>query len=173
MKSLEVLGVLVIALTPASAVTSQTSSANSQPSAPSNHSLKTRISVVLKNASLKVGERPLVVFTMTNTGSQTIGLPIARFWYTVHVRSTHGEPTLTMMHRHQRGDYRPGDTTEGEGGGVTLGVEPGKSEFLVFDLSHYYDLSVPGSYCVYIEYLDYSGTILRSNTAQFEIKRSL
>jgi hypothetical protein len=52
------------------------------------------------------------------------------------------------------------------------GKAPGESAIKNFDLTVYYDLSVPGKYSVYLDVRDASGTWLRTNTLQFEVQPS-
>ena len=77
------------------------------------------------------------------------------------------------------GDFRPGDGPElMEGPDAGLTIAPGSQGRLTFDLTAFYDLSAPGKYSVYLEYLDSPngpskpGVWLRTNTLQFEITQA-
>jgi hypothetical protein len=142
----------------------------SQTATPASQSNMIAISIAVKKDTFPVGENPMVVFIVRNISSRDVPFPTAQYNYRVHAEGEKGEPPLTMFHRHQRGTYLPGDSGAVRDGGVTLDIAPGTSQSRTFDLSKYYDFSVPGQYTVYIEYLDESGTWLRTNTVHFEIQ---
>lgn len=139
---------------------------------PGNQSATVSVSLAMKSDKVRLGASPQVIFTLKNISPQDVSYPLP-FPYIYHfhvVREGHGEPPLTMSHRHQRGIWLPGDTADLRGGGVTLLIKPGASRSMTFDLSNYYHLNEPGKYTVYGEYFDESlGKRLRTNTVTFEM----
>jgi hypothetical protein len=134
------------------------------------------IHVSLQKSSYAVGEKPIAVLAIENTGSQAIWFsdkpPLER----IHVTRQDGEPPKTELHRHLLGDFRPGDGPALLWGPVVgRSIAPGSLYSQKWDLTGYYELGTPGDYSVYIEIYDPqgpedgSGHWLRTNTAKFEI----
>lgn len=159
----------VFALSLIGAVTASCISFASQTAIPANQSSTIYTSLAITNDTVPIGKSPQVIFTVKNISASDVSFPTAQYNYRVHVEGKEGEPPLTKFHRHQRGIYLPGDTGAVREGGVTLDIAPGASQSRTFDLSRYYEFSVPGKYTAYVEYLDESGKWLRTNTVQFEI----
>jgi hypothetical protein len=103
-----------------------------------------------------------------NLSNRDIHLRTDMVNYRIYVEGGKGEAPKTSYHRRLRGEFQPGET-ELAGGGVVLSVSPGESNFSKYDLTNFYDLSIPGKYSVYLEARDESGVRLRTNTLQFEI----
>ena len=85
------------------------------------------------------------------------------------MQSPAGECGNEQLYGSRGGEFLPGES-ELRGGGVTLEIEPGKSDTMDFDLNKYYKLQEAGDYRVYIECDDEAGTWVRSNTVSFELK---
>jgi hypothetical protein len=85
------------------------------------------------------------------------------------VEGANGEVEKTRYHHRLRGEFLP-DESDLALGGVTLEIQPGKSDTKDFDLTQYYKLQEAGGYRVYIECDDEAGTWVRSNTVSFELK---
>ena len=119
-----------------------------------------------------IGQDVMVTLTIKNISNQNIpfrsniGMP---HYYHVYVEGANGEVEKTRYHHRLRGEFLPGES-ELRGGGVTLEIEPGKSDTMDFDLNKYYKLQEAGDYRVYIECDDEAGTWVRSNTVSFELK---
>jgi hypothetical protein len=137
------------------------------------------IHISLQKSSYSIGEKPIAVLAIKNTGSETIWFSDNNYLERIHVTTKDGEPHKTELHRHLLGDFRPGD-----GPGLLSGpvagrsIAPGTVYSQKCDLTGYYDLSTPGDYSVYIEIYDPqgakdgSGRWLRTNTAHFEMVAS-
>ena len=138
--------------------------------APASSKLTTSLS--MHGNQFTVGQSVMVTLTIKNISNQSIpfrsitGMP---HYYHVYVESTNGEAEKTRFHHRLRGEFLPGESELREGG-VTLEIEPGKSEAMDFDLAKYYKLQESGKYHAYVEYDDESGTWVRSNTVSFELK---
>ena len=134
------------------------------------------IHISLQKSSYVIGEKPIAVMTIKNISSNEIWFSTASDVYRVHITNKDGEPPKTELHRHQLGDFRPGD---GPGllSGPVVGrsIAPGSVDSQKYDLSAFYDLSKPGDYSVYLEIYDPagpkdgSGRWLRTNTVKFEM----
>lgn len=146
------------------------SPSSGQKTNPGSRSPKVAVSLSLKKGVIAVGEKEVAVITVKNVSSQDVSFPTSRYNFRVYVDGAKGEPPMTMMHRHQRGIYRPGDAGALADGGVTLAIAPGASQSKEFNLTKYYDLGMPGKYKIYMEYRDESGKWLRTNTVTFEIQ---
>src|ERR1700712_4108558 len=148
----------------------QSASTASQPDSVSIH-------VSLQKSSYAVGEKPIAVLAIENTGSQAIWFSNDRHLERIHVTSKDGEAPKTELHRHILGDFRPGD-----GPGLMSGPVAGRSiapdsvDAQKYDLTYFYDLSKPGNYSVDLEIYDPagpkdgSGHWLRTNTVNFKIQ---
>ena len=135
------------------------------------------IHISLQKSSYVIGEKPIAVMTIKNISSNAIWFSTASHLYRVHITNKDGEPSKTELHRHQLGDFRPGD-----GPGLLSGpvagrdIAPGAVDAQKYDLAAYYDLSKPGDYSVYLEIYDPagpkdgSGHWLRTNTVKFEMQ---
>ncbi|HWZ50792.1 MAG TPA: hypothetical protein VNW54_04945 [Granulicella sp.] len=95
----------------------------------------------------------------------------------VCVKGKDGDPPETDYQRHLHGDFRAGDGPDLLPGPVVRNaILPWYPTILKIDLSAYYDLSVPGTYTVYTEFMDQTrsrvgeGSWIRTNTAKFEIQ---
>jgi hypothetical protein len=135
------------------------------------------VSIAMENSLVLMGKKPVAILTIKNISHQVVGFSPASDLCRVHVEGKDGEPARTEWNRHLRGDYRPGDGPYlVDGPVVTTEVAPGSSDFRKYDLSDYYDLSVPGKYSIYIEFYDplgppdLSGLWLRTRTEHFEIQ---
>lgn len=146
------------------------SPSSGQKISPGSRSPKVSVSLSLTNGVIAVGEKEAAVITVKNVSSQEVSFSTSRYNFRVHVNGGKGEPPMTMMHRHQRGIYHPGDTGALADGGVTLAIAPGASQSKEFDVTKYYDLGMPGKYAIYMEYRDESGEWLRTNTVTFKIQ---
>jgi hypothetical protein len=131
----------------------------------------------LQKSTYAVGEKPIAVLTIKNTGSQEIWFSNNLYFERIHVTRKDGEPPKTELHRHLLGDFRPGDGPDGGSGPVAgRSISPGSLDSQKYDLTYFYDLSTPGEYSVYIEIYDPqgpqdgSGLWLRTNTAKFEMQ---
>jgi hypothetical protein len=149
-----------------------------QPSPASNQSGSTSVRVELPKDRFTVGEKPIrAVMTIRNIGQHEVCFLTDRSLYRIHVTRKDIEPSKTQLHRHLRGEFRPGDGLELMPGPVDCRpIAPGSLDSLKYDLMEYYDLSAPGDYSVYIEIYDQSGPKdgsglwLRTNTAHFKIE---
>jgi len=135
-------------------------------------SSKLTTSLSMHGNQFTVGQNVMVTLTIKNISNQSIpfrsisGMP---HYYHVYVEGANGEVEKTRYHHRLRGEFLPGESELREGG-VTLDIEPGKSETMDFDLAKYYKLQEAGDYRVYIECDDEAGTWVRSNTVSFELK---
>jgi hypothetical protein len=148
--------------------------AQSAPAASQTDSVSIHVS--LQNSSYAVGEKPIAVLAIENTGSQAIWFSNDRHLERIHVTRKESEPPKTELHRHLLGDFRPGDGPALLSGPVAgRSIAPGSVDSQKYDLSYFYDLSKPGDYSVYLEIYDPagpkdgSGHWLRTNTAKLEI----
>ena len=134
------------------------------------------IHITLQKSSYAIGEKPVAVMTINNTGSKDIWFSTASYLYRIHVTSKDGEPPKTEFHRHILGDYRAGDGPGLLSGGVGRDIAAGATDAQKYDLAAFYDLNKSGDYSVYLELYDPagpkdgSGRWLRTNTVNFEIK---
>lgn len=143
---------------------------SAQSASTANHSPSIAVSLALEQSQVPVGNTPRAVLTVKNVADQAICFSTSMHLYRIHVSSKTGEAPETELRRHRHGDFRPGDKPElAEGPVVCPEIAPGKSVIRIYDLSKFYDLSVPGAYTVYIEVRDTSGVWLRSNTAKLEM----
>ena len=163
---------LAISLVGAAFSANSATSAIPQPSGRTDQSATVTISIKVDKKSYFKGEIPIASLIVTNKSSADESFPTAQYNYRIHIDGTGGEPPLTQTHRHMRGIYMPGETNSLRDGGVTLDIPPGKSQSRSFDLGKYYDLSAPGKYKLYIEYLDGTGKWLRTKTLTFEIMQN-
>ena len=146
-------------------------SIDAQTTSPTNQSALIAVSIGMEKSVYTVGQKPTIVLTMKNIGSQHTCLSFAEAVYRIHVDGASGEAPMTEYNRHRHGDYRPGDGPALTQVMVVCGdIAPGSLGTESFDLSAYYDLSAPGKYTVYMEYHDDSGHWPRTNTVQFEIQ---
>jgi len=154
------------------AITVGGTSIDAQTTSPTSQSALIAVSIGMNKSVYTVGQKPTVVLTMKNVGSQETCLSAADDRYRVHVDGASGEGPETEYNRHLHGDYRPGDGPPPvtQGSVVCGSIVPGSSDTLTFNLSIYYDLSAPGKYSVYLEVRDGAGKWLRTNTATFEIE---
>lgn len=135
------------------------------------------IHLSLQQRSYAIGEKPIAILTIKNISSNEVLFPNDFYHVRIHVTGKDGEPPKTELHRHILGDFRPGDSNVGLEGGsvVALSIASGSEGKKYYNLTHFYDLSAPGDYSVYIEIYDPSGPKdgsghwLRTNTAKFEI----
>jgi hypothetical protein len=132
-------------------------------------------SIALEKDRIPVGEKPKVILLIYNISHSSYFSHSSHF-YRVHVEGMDGEPAKTELYRHMLGDFRPGDGPElMEGPDAGLNIAPRSLGRLTFDLGAFYDLSAPGKYSVYLEYLDSPngpskpGVWQRTNTMQFEV----
>ena len=135
------------------------------------------IHMSLQKSSYVIGEKPIAVMTMKNISSEAIWFSTALDLSRIHVTSKDGEPPKTELHRHLLGDFRPGDGPDLTSGPVVgRAIAPGTVDSQSYDLTHFYDLSKPGNYSVYLEIYDPagpkdgSGHWLRTNTVNFKIQ---
>lgn len=132
-------------------------------------SSKMSTSLSLHGNQFTIGQDVIVTLTIKNISNQSIPLRTDPHYYRVYVEGTNGEEDKTRFHHRLRGEFIPGET-DLRGGGVTLEIEPGKSDTMDFNLALYYKFAVAGKYRAYIECDDESGTWVRSNTVRFELK---
>jgi hypothetical protein len=126
------------------------------------------VSLAMKKTVYVPGEKQVAVITVKNISSQDVPFPTSLYNYRVYVSGEKGEPPVTLLQRHKRGVFFPGDNGALADGGVTVAISPGTSQSKEFDLADYYNLSAPGKYTAYIEYREESGKWLRTNTVEFE-----
>lgn len=177
MRCISTAGVVVLSALALSAESLNISEAQSAPAVSETDSVSIHVS--LQKSSYTVGEKPVAVLAIKNTGSEPIWFSDNLHLQRIHVTTKDGEPPKTELHRHLLGDFRPGD---GPGllSGPVIGrsIAPGTVYSHSYDLTYFYDLSKPGNYSVYIEIYDPqgakdgSGHWLRTNTAQFEMVAS-
>ncbi len=135
------------------------------------------IHISLEKSTFAIGEKPIGVLAIKNISSSELCLSTDPHLYRIQVKSKDAEPPKTELHRHLRGEFRPGDGPELASGPIDCrSIAPGSVDSLKFDLSAFYDLSKPGDYSVYLEIYDPagpkdgSGHWLRTNTAKFTIQ---
>jgi hypothetical protein len=133
------------------------------------------VSLELLKTHIPAGQKPTAILTIENI-SHSSSFSTASSFYRVHIEGKDGGPPETEWQRHRRGDFRPGDGPDlVDGPVVDRNIAPGTSAITTFDLTAFYDLSAPGEYTVYMEYLDAPngpskpGVWLRTNTVRFEI----
>lgn len=132
-------------------------------------SSKISTSLSLHGNQFTIGQDVIVTLTIKNISNQNIPLRTDPHHYRVYVEGANGEGDKTRFYHRLRGDFLPGET-DLRGGGVTLEIEPGKSDTNDFNLLKYYKLQGLGEYRAYIECEDESGTWVRSNIVSFELK---
>jgi hypothetical protein len=155
----------------------QSMSLNAQAASPPRQVPSVAVSLAMEKDHVPVGQKPRVFLTFKNSSHQEIGLSIASHLYRVHVDGAKGEAPETEWQRHHlHGVWRPGDGPElMEGPNYGIDIAPESSNSRVYDLTRFYDLSVPGKYTVYVEVYDQSGpqdgsgNWLRTNTVQFKM----
>jgi hypothetical protein len=143
----------------------------------SNQPDSVSIRISLQRSSYAIGEKPIVVMTIQNISSKEIWFSTDPYQVRFHVTNKDGEPQKTELHRHFLGDYRPGDGPMLLRGPLAgRSIAPGALDAQKFDLTGYYDPSVPGDYSVYLEIYDPSGPEdgsghwVRTDTAHFNIE---
>jgi hypothetical protein len=143
-----------------------------------NQSDSIAISIALDKDHLSIGQVPIALVTIKNISELEVqDVCVPENPYRVHVEGKDGEPSKTEYYRHMLGDFRPGDGPD-QSGGSGIGcrrITAGSSITIKYDLTAFYDLSMPGKYSVYIEICDPSGPkdssrLLRTKTAYFEIE---
>jgi len=143
-----------------------------------NSSDSVAIHISLEKSSYAIGEKPIVVMTLENVSSTPVWFSNSPYEQRIHVTTQGGEAPETELHRHLRGDFRPGDGSDGLRGGSAVGrsIAPNSLTSQRYDLAAYYDFSKPGEYSVYLELYDPtgpkngSGHWLRTNTVTFEMQ---
>jgi hypothetical protein len=130
-----------------------------------------------------VREKPTAILQIASSADSTtiadreiaLGCPPSQD--RVHIeKDGNGEPAKTEYYRHLLGDFRKGDGPDKSSGSCfSTPLQAGAILRWTYDLSRYYDLHMPGSYSVYIEFFDYdtknkTGAWIRSNTARFDVQ---
>jgi hypothetical protein len=146
-------------------------------SAPASQPDSVSIHISLQKSSYAIGEKAIAVLEIKNSGSKAIWFSNDRHLERIHVTRKEGEPPKTELHRHLLGDFRSGDGPALLSGPVAgRSIAPGSVDSQKYDLSYFYDLSMPGEYSVYLEIYDPSGPKdgsghwLRTNTSNFKIE---
>lgn len=124
----------------------------------------------------RVGEPVQVTVTVKNISAKEMPWR-AEFsdtaYQAFHVLLTENGQELdkTPFHRKLRGEQRPGDPVEVEGGGsIVSDVAPGKSFSLTIDLARLYQIKGPGQYTLRVSRFDESnGTTVFSNAVAVSI----
>ncbi|WP_142988266.1 hypothetical protein [Granulicella rosea] len=134
------------------------------------------IRLAIEKDHIPIGQKPRVFLTFKNSSHQQISWSIASHLFRVHVEDKDSELPKTEWHRHLYGDYRSGDgPTLVDGPNYGIDIAPESSNDRMYDLTKFYNFSVPGRYTVYMEVYDQSGPQdgsgkwLRTNTVQFEL----
>jgi len=145
---------------------------HAQGSIPPSQGPSLAVNLKLDNDHVSVGDKPQAILTLRNISLDVKCFHTSISLYKVHMDGKNGPPE-TEFQRHMRGEYRPGEKhAPDEGPGNCVNISPGASIFLTYDLTVFYDLSVPGTYSIYMEVLDESkdktgvGAWLRTNSAQ-------
>ncbi len=135
------------------------------------------ITISLEKSHFHVGEKPHATVLMKNISDHEVDFSTASDHFRVHVEGKDGAPKETEWQRHRHGDYRSGDGPElMDGPVISRPIVPGAADHQTYDLTKFYDLSLPGKYAVYIEIYDPSGPQdgsglwLRTNSTKFEIE---
>ncbi len=149
---------------------------HAQGSTPPSQGPSLAVSLKLDNDHVTVGEKPQAILTLRNTSLEVKCFRTDASLYRMHMEGKGGPPE-TEFQRHLHGEFRPGEAPATvEGPGDCVNIPPGASIFLTYDLTMFYDLSLPGAYSVYMEVLDESkdktgtGVWLRTNTTQLEMQ---
>jgi len=142
----------------------------------STHLAQLAISLAPEESSFPPGQKPRALLTFENLSDHTVCV-LTNTPYRVHIERKDGEPPKTEYYRHLLSDFHPGDGPDQSGGSnVCPEIAPHKSRTENWDLSAYYDLTLPGKYSVYIEVEWPSMTgpeaWLRTNMVQFEVTAS-
>jgi hypothetical protein len=133
------------------------------------HSKNIALNVEVLKQSYKVGEEPVAVLTVENSGPRTIELRT----YRVYVEGEKGEPPTTLRQRQITSRLHPGEPALADSMFAGPYVEPSGSNFVGINLSLLYDLSKPGKYRVYVVMQDEAAstsTSVRSTTVEFEVR---
>ncbi|MGA7860108.1 MAG: hypothetical protein WCA11_19380 [Terracidiphilus sp.] len=135
------------------------------------------ITLSLEKTHFLAGEKPHATVHMKNISDHEVDFSTSSALFRVHIEGKDGGPTETEWQRHRHGDFRPGDGPElMDGPVISRPIEPGATDYQTYDLTMFYDLSVPGKYIVSIEIYDpsgpqdESGLWLRTNSAKFEME---
>ena len=104
------------------------------------------------------------VLTIMNVGHGNVVETSDNAVYRLHLDGPKGEPLKTPWYSKLLAGELP--TTLGT---VTRDVAPGSSVTRTFILSACYDLTTPGTYTVYVDVHDISGSWVKTNKATFEI----
>ena len=155
---------LILIATQSISVLAQTSS-TSQPAT-------IALSLMPEKKQVSLDQKPWVILTVKNITNHKICISTGNP-YRVHVEKLdYGELPKTEFHRHLRREFSPGDGPDLSSGPVVCpDVAAGASDIQKYDLSAYYNFSVPGKYTVYLEFQDESSQAwLRTNTARFEMQ---
>jgi hypothetical protein len=153
-------------------------SSGAQPAPAASQADSVSIHISLEKNTYAIGEKPIGILAIKNISSNEIMCPNDLHHVRVHVTRKDTEPPKTELHRHLLGDFRSGDSNIGLRGGSVVArfIAPGSVDSLKFDLSAFYDISMPGDYSVYLEIYDPAGPKdgsvhwLRTNTVKFEIQ---
>jgi hypothetical protein len=128
------------------------------------------VRIAMEKDQIPVGQSPIATLTIWNTSNHTVSVAGFRDDYQFHVRDEDGELEVkkSWMDRFLMG----GSTVEPASITLFPAGWAGDSADIKFALSDRYKFDIPGRYSVYTEVEDPSGTMLRTNTAQFEIAAS-
>lgn len=153
-------------------------SVDAQTAPPSSQGLSITVTLALEKDHVPLGQKPRAVLTIKNISQQGVCFSTASRLYRVHIQGQDGEPPETVWQRHRHGEFRLGDGPELMDGPVVCQyIAPGASDVHIYDLTMFYNLSVPAKYAVYMEIRDEPkgpagpSVWLRTNTAQFEIQQ--
>ncbi|GGA73516.1 hypothetical protein GCM10011507_26380 [Edaphobacter acidisoli] len=135
------------------------------------------IQVSMQKSSYAIGEKPIAILEIKNSGSKAIWYSNERRLERILITGKAGNPPKTELYRHLLGDFRRGDGPALPSGPVAgRSIAPGSVDSQKYDLSYFYVLNTPGNYSVYLEIYDPtgpkngSGHWLRTNTVKFEIQ---
>ncbi|HYS43064.1 MAG TPA: hypothetical protein VEM32_03695 [Geobacteraceae bacterium] len=162
----------VLCLTTIIAVGAENIAAHAQPVSASRQSPSMVVSIAMQKDRVLVGRAPWVVLTAKNITDREVPFRTSLSAFHPYVEAEKGEAPKTELHRHLRGDFRPGDHPDLAGGDQAIReIAPSGSTVQTIELTPYYDFTKPGKYSVYLEVYDQSTKLwVRTNTVQFEIQ---
>jgi hypothetical protein len=124
-------------------------------------------SIALDKDRAPVGQSPWAILTVKNLTNHDVVLH--DLMIRLHVEDEKGERPMTRVQRNITHKLLPGEAPLPGVGGIWA-IASGETSSHKYELSYFYDLSVPGKYTVYVDVVDPSSRQpLRTNTVRFEM----
>jgi hypothetical protein len=138
---------------------------------PTSKSDSITVSITIDKDHLPVGQSPWILLTMNNKTDHELVLHFETF--RLHIEGGKGEAPTKLRQRMSTGKLLPGESTLRGDENVPMLISAGMSRTQKFNVKYFYDLSVPGTYTVYMDVKDpLSQEWLRTNTLNFEVQEA-